>query len=191
LRPESSEPGSKSRRFFPYGLGVLVALAVFAAVFFGERGEDPVGRGRTAPDFVLPALSGTASVSLRDLRGKVVLLNFWATWCKPCLDEMPAMERLYTTLKGEGEPFELLAISVDEDRAEVEQFRERLKLSFPILLDPKKRTARTYQTYKFPETLLLDAEGIVVARFIGPRDWDVPAYRERIRKLWAADEEGL
>lgn len=163
----------------------LVAAGVVAAALFAlltTTGSDPpIGRGSTAPDFELELLGGMESVSLESLRGHVVLLNFWATWCKPCEDEMPAMERLHRALAPQG--FALLAISVDETREEVEQFRERLDLSFPILLDPEKRAARAYQTFRFPESLLIGPDGVVIERYIGPKDWDSEAYLARIRRL--------
>jgi peroxiredoxin len=163
---------------------VLAGLAW--AVLGSERLATPVGEGHPAPGFTLPSLEGT-DVSLESRRGRVVLINFWATWCKPCEDEMPAMQRLYTALGGgEGERFELLAISVDEAGAEVREFRERLALTFPILLDPEKRSASAYQTFRFPESWLVDREGVVVARYVGPREWDDPLYVERIRRLMAA-----
>ena len=115
------------------------------------------------------------------MNGKVVLVNFWATWCKPCEDEMPAMERLYQQLHPRG--FELLAISVDKEAPEVAAFRDRLGLSFPILLDPSEDVSRRYQTAGYPESLLIDREGVVVERYVGPREWDDPAYVERIRAL--------
>jgi peroxiredoxin len=163
----------------------LVALAVGAAALFallsGPEATVPVGRGTLAPDFELPRLSDGTDVSLADLRGQVVLVNFWATWCKPCEDEMPAMERLYRDLRDEG--FELLAISVDSDREEVSQFQERLGLSFPILLDSEHRVSRAYQTFRFPESLLIDRNGLVVERFVGGKEWDDSAYVERVRRL--------
>jgi peroxiredoxin len=150
-------------------------------VFGSERPAAPVGEGHPAPDFRLAVLDG-AEVELGQLRGRVVLVNFWATWCKPCEDEMPAMQRLYTALGG-GDGFELLAVSVDESDDEVRSFRDRLKLGFPILRDPKKRAASAYQTFRFPESWLIDAEGTVVARYVGPREWDDPVYVQRIRRL--------
>jgi len=120
-------------------------------------------------------------MSLEDLRGQVVLVNFWATWCKPCEEEIPSMQRLYQEL--EGQDFEMLAISVDEDPAPVREFQERLGITFPILLDPSKRTSERYQTMGFPESLLLDRDGVVVERYVGPRDWDHSDYAERIQKL--------
>jgi peroxiredoxin len=164
-------------------LAAVLALGA-ALVWLGEsRTPDPLRRGAPAPRFELPVLGGGPSLSIESLRGKVVLLNFWATWCKPCEDEMPAMQRLYRELAPEG--FELLAISVDEQSDAVARFQQRLGLSFPVLLDPKRRVADTYQSYKFPESWLIDADGVLVARFIGPRDWDSPAYVDRVRSLLA------
>jgi peroxiredoxin len=122
-----------------------------------------------------------ASLSLGELRGKVLLLNFWATWCKPCEDEMPAMENLYRAIGSED--FELIAVSVDDDRQVVEDFVTRMGLTFPVLLDPQKRVADAYQSHRFPESYLIDREGLLVARYIGPREWDAPAYLARIRRL--------
>jgi len=166
----------------------LVVLCVAAGAAFALLAEptgEPVGRGSRAPEFSLPRLGGGEPVRLADLRGRVVLVNFWATWCKPCEEEMPAMQRLYQALAGPG--FELLAISVDEDPAPVERFRERLGLEFPILLDPDQRVAHAWQTFRFPETLLVDAEGSVVERYVGPKAWDAVAYVDRIRRLVAAE----
>jgi peroxiredoxin len=151
-------------------------------VFGAERPASPVGEGHPAPDFTLRQLDGS-EIALSSLRGRVVLLNFWATWCKPCEEEMPAMERLHAKLGGPD--FELLAVSVDEGDDEVRAFRDRLGLGFPILRDPEKQAATAYQTYRFPESWLIGRDGNVVARYIGPRDWDGPTYLERLRKLIA------
>lgn len=97
---------------------------------------------------------------------------------------MPAMERLYQSLRGQG--FELLAVSVDVGDDEVEAFRTRLALSFPILRDPDRKVANRYQSPRFPESWLVGRDGVLVARFIGPRDWDAPEYVGRIRELLAA-----
>ncbi len=166
------------------GAVLLAGFLAFGAaiIWLGEeRTPDPLRSGTAAPAFELPVLGGDRPLSLAALRGKVVLLNFWATWCKPCEDEMPAMERLYRALAPEG--LALLAVSVDEEADVVAAFQQRLDLSFPILLDPERRVADDYQSYKFPETWLIDPEGVLVARFIGPRDWDAPAYADRVRAL--------
>jgi peroxiredoxin len=167
-------------------VAVAVAIAVGFALFSAPQTPAPLGRGAVAPAFSLPKLGG-GNVSLDALRGQVVLVNFWATWCKPCEDEMPAMENLYGALRSEG--LELVAISVDEDAALVESFGKRLGLSFPLLLDPDKQAAQAYQTYRFPESFLVDREGVVVERYIGPKEWDAQAYVERIRRLLKGGSE--
>ena len=165
------------------GLGLILGLGVLW-VLSGEPTAPPADVGAPAPGFRLPDLAGN-EVALEDYRGRVVLVNFWATWCKPCEDEMPAMDRLYQEFAPTG--FELLAVSVDEGIEEVEAFQERLRLSFPILHDPDKDASEAYQSYRFPETFLIDRDGTLVARFIGPREWDAPAYRRRIARLVEAD----
>jgi peroxiredoxin len=112
-----------------------------------------------------------------------VLINFWATWCKPCEAEMPAMQRLYQRLQPQG--FELLAVSVDDGDAEVAAFRDRLGLTFPILRDPGRSVATRYQSLRFPESWLIGPDGVVAARFIGPREWDAPEYERSVRALLA------
>ncbi len=164
---------------------VLVVAAILGAGFLLVRLSDdvpaPVGRGGVAPGFSLPELGGAATIDLADTRGQVVLLNFWATWCEPCRDEMPSMERLYQGLRGRD--FEMLAISVDEDPALVDAFRTELGITFPILLDPNQKISKLYQTMGFPESLLVDRDGFLVERYVGPRDWDHPSYAERIVRL--------
>ena len=172
-----------SNRAGTIALALLVVAGALWVVFGAERRVSPVGEGLPAPDFTLPQLDG-GEITLSSLRGRVVLLNFWATWCKPCEEEMPAMERLHTKLGGPD--FELLAVSVDEGDEEVRAFRDRLALHFPILRDADKSVATAYQTYRFPESWLIGRDGTVVARYIGPRDWDGPTYLERIRRLIAA-----
>ncbi len=173
-----------ARRVGPWLIGGTLAVAAAFAVWSVDEGGEAVGRGTRAPPFALTRLSGGPPVDLADLRGRVVLVNFWATWCKPCEDEMPAMERLYRRLQPEG--FELLAVSVDADVEPVRAFQERLGLSFPILLDPEQRVARSYQTFRFPESLLIGPDGVVIERYVGGKEWDTEPYVERIRRLLRA-----
>jgi peroxiredoxin len=163
-----------------YAVGLALVGLVVALFWMGEPVEPPLGRGDPAPAFDLPRLDG-GRIALRDLRGGVALVNFWATWCKPCEDEMPAMQRLYETLAPEG--FEMVAISVDESAEDVEAFRERLGVGFPILLDPDQSVSRRYQTTGFPESLLVDRDGRIIERYVGPREWDHPDYVARVRRL--------
>jgi cytochrome c biogenesis protein CcmG/thiol:disulfide interchange protein DsbE len=168
------------------GVFVVLGLVAFGAavVLLAQPVNAPyVDAGVEAPTFTLPRLDGEAPLTLESLRGRVVLLNFWATWCKPCEDEMASMERLYQRL--EGEPFELVAVSVDAPGAPVGDFRTRYSLTFPILLDPGKSASLAYQTIRYPESFLVGADGVVVERYIGPRTWDAPEYERRIRQLTA------
>lgn len=158
----------------------VVALSV-GILSLREQVANPVARGVEAPGFALPRLTDGTLMALEAARGQVVLVNFWATWCQPCEDEMPAMDRLYRVLAPEG--FEMLAVSVDEESQAVLAFRERLGVSFPILLDPRQDVARQYQTTGFPESFLIDRDGMIVERYIGPRDWDHGTYAKRIRRL--------
>ncbi len=158
----------------------VVAAALLAWLIAGEAPE-PVDRGSSAPAFELPQVGAADSVSLASLRGRVVLLNFWATWCKPCEEELPAMERLHRALSGSD--FRLVAISVDSEPAPVLRFRERLGLDFTLLLDADQRVARRYQTFRFPETLLIGRDGVILERYVGPKEWDAPVYVDRIRRL--------
>jgi len=175
---------ARSRRL-RRGAGSAFALAGLLALV-GCSAADYVERGSVAPAFTLDRLDG-GPVSLSDLRGHVVLINFWATWCEPCRQEMPAMERLYEAHRDAG--FELLAISVGEEPDPVRAFRDQVGISFPVLLDPDRVASQAYQTYRFPESFLVDAEGVVIERYIGPKSWDHEAYQERIRRLIAGDPD--
>jgi len=162
-------------------LASVVGVAIGFALWTRSSVPDPVGRGSVAPAFSLAQVPGPGELSLAGLRGQVVLLNFWATWCEPCEREMPAMERLHEKLSPEG--LRLVAVSVDETSDVVEQFRTRFGLSFEIVWDADKRVANAYQAFKYPETLLIDRDGVVVERYIGPREWDSPLYEARLRRL--------
>ena len=97
---------------------------------------------------------------------------------------MPAMQNLYRQLAGKG--FTLLAVSVDEEAEKVAPFRDRLQLDFPILLDATQEVAGLYQTYRFPESFLVDRDGVIVERYIGEKPWDSEAYVERVERLLTA-----
>lgn len=145
-----------------------------------------------APDFAVPDLAGQA-VRLSALRGQVVLLNLWTTWCPPCREEMPSMERLYQRLKDRG--FVLLAVSQDEaGKPAVEAFVRDLGLTFPVLVDPEHQVGDRYQVWGYPESFLIDREGRIAERIIGPRDWaaaDQLEVVERLLETPAGQQAGL
>jgi len=156
-----------------------LSVALLAGVYlYARRGP------KLAPDFTVTDLEGR-TVRLSALRGKVVVLNLWATWCAPCVEEMPSIERLWTSLGGED--FALLAVSQDEEgRRTVEPFVKRMHLSFPVFLDPDHEVGDRYGVWGYPETFVIDRNGRVVERVIGPRDWDTPESVGAIRALIAA-----
>ena len=129
----------------------------------------PVQVGQKAPDFVLEDLKG-GSVSLGELRGKVVFLHFWATWCPPCLVELPGLQRFVEGLdKGQ---YVLLAVCVDNERpARIGDFLKSWGAEIPVYLDPGGSLARRFGTIRFPETYILDREGGVWRKVIGSDDW--------------------
>ena len=164
------------RRGLKIAAGTAVLGIAALAAFLGLRQR----ASAMAPDFVVPDLSGRA-VRLSALRGKVVLVNLWTTWCPPCREEMPSMARLYERLKDRD--FQLLAVSQDEDPQKVvEAFVAEMKLSFPVLVDPGHQVGDQFGVWGYPETFLIDREGRLAERIIGPRDW---ASAESVAKIEA------
>ncbi|OGA21125.1 MAG: hypothetical protein A3I02_10030 [Betaproteobacteria bacterium RIFCSPLOWO2_02_FULL_67_26] len=133
-----------------------------------------------APDFTLPDAGGR-KVSLKDFRGKVVFLNFWASWCESCRDEMPSMERLYREFKGKG--LEIVAVNVKDKRRDALAFVEGLKVNYLVLMDPEGEVGLLYGAFGLPATYLIDRKGVALARMWGPADWYSPAARDLIRTL--------
>ena len=134
-----------------------------------------------APAFRLLDLEGRAH-SLDHYKGKVVFLNFWATWCGPCKVEMPAMEALYQSFRSRG--LEILAVSVDQQGAAVTRpFKEAMGLSFPILHDSTYQVGLTYGARTLPMTYVIDRRGIIRQRVFGARDWNSPKARELMSEL--------
>ena len=139
-----------------------------------------------APDFTFSGINGKM-FSLSDYRDKVVLVNIWATWCSPCVDEMPSMEKLYQKLKGE--KFEILAVSIDSLGLKVvAPFMKKHKLTFPALIDPEGTIRISYKTTGIPESFIIDKDGILAKKIIGPLDWARPEIlrflHDLIQKPW-------
>jgi cytochrome c biogenesis protein CcmG/thiol:disulfide interchange protein DsbE len=166
-------------------VGVVLAGLGTGAAVLSRVGREvaPVAVGASAPDFRAIDLATGDSVSLRDkYKGKVTLVNIWATWCVPCKVEMPAMERVYRELAPRG--FAIAAVSVDEGVPEdVRRFGADLELSFDLLQDRSGRIQQTYQTTGVPESFLLNRQGIIVKRVIGAHEWDSEANRALIGRL--------
>ena len=139
--------------------------------------------GSTAPAFHAKDLRTARPTTLADYRGKVVLLNVWATWCLPCRVEMPSMERLYRRLGGGGD-FRVVAGSIDEqDDSVVMSFARELGLSFDILHDQTAAIKQAYQATGVPESWVIDRDGVIVKKVIGASEWDGPVNETLIRRL--------
>jgi peroxiredoxin len=173
---------------------ILLGGAIGGAAYWGRSG--PVGRAAAfpvsrpaetivAPDVELPDLSGRPA-RLRDFRGRVVLLNFWATWCAPCREEMPALQLLAQELGPQG--LTVVGVNVKEPRSKVEAFVREHELRFPVLLDADGRVGQAYQVFALPATFIVDRRGSLVGTVLGIRDWAGPDARAYLRQLLATPE---
>lgn len=157
----------------------LTLVAIVVMLSSGTRG--PLQVGDKAPDFELVGAFGGQG-KLSDLRGQFVILNFWATWCSPCVEEMPSLQRLHRAY--DGDDFEIVAVSLDAEGAPVVQsFAERYKLEFSLAVDPDKKTETIYGLTGLPETYIIDKEGVIVEKILGPRDWASAETVEKMIKL--------
>lgn len=159
---------------------VVLLVLIGGSLYLGFAGSprpayEPVRvvqLGEAAPDFQLEDTQGNL-VSLADLRGKVVLVNFWATWCPPCRAEMPSMEKLNQAMAGDD--FVMLAINVEENgRTAVPEFLKKSPHSFSVLYDDQGVVQRLYGVYKFPESFVIRKDGIIDDKVIGAIDWAHP-----------------
>jgi cytochrome c biogenesis protein CcmG/thiol:disulfide interchange protein DsbE len=152
-------------------VAVVVAVAFGYLQLAGHKGY-ALQSGTAAPGFRLPSLAG-GDTELASLHGKIVVLNFWATWCPPCVSEMPSLERLHRTLGPEG--LAVLAVSTDEDLADLRRFVGEQALTLPVLRDPGGRVAADdYHTTGYPETFVIDRSGVLLQHTVGPAEWDTP-----------------
>jgi peroxiredoxin len=133
-----------------------------------------------APDFTLHSVAGS-NLRLQEQRGQVVMLNFWASWCAPCRQEMPQLDRLYEKYHAAG--FQLLGVNVDEDVRNAAGVSSKLGLHFPVLLDTEKKVSRLYDLSTMPSTVLIDRDGRVRYIYRGYKDGYERRYDEQIREL--------
>jgi len=151
----------------------LLALAAAAA-------ELKTWTGGPTPALALRDLQGRTR-DLADYRGKVVVVNFWATWCEPCRDEMPSLERLRASLAGQ--PFEVLAVNLGEPVGRIERFLERMPLRFPLLLDRDTAAAKAWKARVLPATYVVGRDGRIRYVHYGELDWTSEPVRRRIGEL--------
>ena len=148
-------------------------LFIAGAAFAGDTGSP-------APAFTLPALSGQES-ALSQFKGQVVMVNFWATWCGPCQQEMPLLDQMYKKYKPAG--FTLIGVNVDKDSPPVKELMARKPVSFPVLLDPANQVSKAYHVDEMPSSVLIDRKGQIRYVHRGYRPGDENEYQDRIRQL--------
>ena len=180
-----------SNRPYAYALVGVVVLIIFAWV--NPNRIQPVTVGTVAPEFEVNNLDGGLA-RLSDHNGEVVVVNIWATWCLPCLIEMPSMERLYQEIGEDG--FEIMAVSIDAELGrfdlagrpggDIQVFADSLGLTFPMLHDPSGGIERLFRTTGVPETFLIGRDGIIYKKVAGGTEWDAPQHKELIQRLLAA-----
>ncbi len=164
----------KSKVITGAGILIFAIVIIFSVVFIDNpppaNSAGVPDKGTVAPDFALATMDGK-TVRLSDYRGQIVFLNFWATWCPPCRNEMPAMEKLHKVMQGYD--FVILAVSIDQATTyHVKSFVNKKRYSFPVLHDVTKEVAANYGVSGIPTTLIVDKGGVIVSRLIGGRAWD-------------------
>ena len=158
--------------------GILAAILLFAlAACYG--GSRPPRIGSTAPDFTVK--DSDRAVTLSQYKGQVVVLNFWATWCPPCVEEMPSLVQMQQRMKARG--VTVLAVSVDVDQNSYRQFLGNHGVSLLTVRDPDQKASALYGTFKFPETYVIDRNGVMRRKFIGAVDWNEPEIVDFLSKL--------
>ena len=167
--------GERPARRAAASLLLVAALACACA----EK-PDPPAPDASAPPFELLDLAERTH-RLSDFAGQVVVLNFWATWCPPCVEEMPSLQRLQDLLGEDG--LKVVAVSVDERYSDIPPFVAEHGLRFLVLHDLGKRVSRRYEVFQFPETWIIRRDGTLAAHIIGARDWAAPASLEIFRDL--------
>ena len=172
-------------------LGLLIIVALILLVLRFQKMGNPQQEinfnqlkpkeGYLAPKFTLRNLRGNLE-GLDDHAGKVIVVNFWATWCAPCVKEMPSFETLYRRFRSQG--LTVLAVSLDKDRsAKVQEFVDKYKLSFPVLLDTEGVAEKLYPSFTIPFTYVIDKQGRVAVRIDGAKDWESPETIKAIEYL--------
>jgi peroxiredoxin len=170
------------RRFFRSRRGAA-ALALAAGLLFGN--DAPAADvGQKAPDFKAPALDGKSRLSLSAYRGKVVYLDFWASWCPPCLTSLPQLEELRKQFPAD--QFQILAVNVDQDPQKARKFLERTRIGYPSATDPKGSIPASFGIETMPTSFLIDRNGVIRYVHHGFRKGDTAPLRERIAQLIGA-----
>ncbi len=160
----------------------ILIMILGGAVYFAlrQRQARPLAIGDNAPEFSVPALP-SGSLDLKNYRGQVVVLNFWATWCPPCVEETPSLEEFAEKMRDHG--VIVLSVSVDEDQKALQDFVQKYHISFPVGRDPDRSLAARFGTWQFPETYILDRRGLLAEKLANAADWSDPRIQSFVLDL--------
>ena len=161
---------------YPGSIAAVLTLFALSGCYSGTR---PPRIGRAAPDFTVR--DSEHAVTLSQLKGQVVVLNFWATWCAPCVEEVPSLVRMQQQMKARG--VTVVAVSVDADESNYRRFVRDHSVNLLTVRDPDQKSNALYGTSKFPETYIIDRNGVMRRKFIGAVDWTEPEIIDFLGKL--------
>jgi len=165
------------RTFLATTIGLLAALIGFLAGCYS--GNHPGRIGSTAPDFTVQ--DSDHKITLSQFRGQVVVLNFWATWCPPCIEETPSLVRMTARMKDKG--VVVLAVSIDADDAAYHKFLKDYSVNMVTVRDESRKASDLYGTFGWPETFIIDRSGVIRRKFIGAVEWNSPEITDYLSKL--------
>ena len=167
------------RTLVPWLPATLIAIGLLSTLIGCYSGSHPTRIGSNAPDFTLQ--DSDHKVTLSQFRGQVVVLNFWATWCPPCVEETPSLVQMQARFKDKG--VVVLAVSIDDDDAAYHKFLKEYRVNMVTVRDETKRAATLYGTFGWPETYVIDRNGVIRRKFIGPVEWTSPEVTDYLSKL--------
>src|SRR6202142_98622 len=168
------------RRSIPFALpAALIAIGLLGALIGCYSGNHPARIGSNAPDFTLQ--DSDHSITLSQFRGQVVVLNFWATWCPPCIEETPSLVRMTARMKDKG--VVVLAVSIDADDAAYHKFLKDYSVNMVTVRDESRKASDLYGTFGWPETYIIDRSGVIRRKFIGAVEWNSPEITDYLSKL--------
>ena len=170
----------KTRKCFPASRGLISGFALMLVALLAtscDRGDHPARIGSGAPKFNVS--DGSQTVKLEQLRGRVVILNFWATWCVPCIEEVPSLVALQQRMP----KIAVVAISSDQDDAAYRQFLALYHVNFLTVRDPSERVPHMYGTVKIPESYVIDQDGVLRRKFVSAQDWTSPEILDYLGRL--------
>jgi cytochrome c biogenesis protein CcmG, thiol:disulfide interchange protein DsbE len=167
------------RTLFSTPLFTLLSIGLLSALIGCYSGSHPARIGSNAPDFTLQ--DSDHKITLSQFRGQVVVLNFWATWCPPCIEETPSLVQMQARLKSKG--VVVLAVSIDADDAAYHKFLKDYSVNMVTVRDEAKKAANLYGTFGWPESYVIDRSGVIRRKFIGPVDWNSPEVTDFLTKL--------